>query len=266
LQAQIVDHNSYTSQAAVSTHASLELTADFGSRTLSGFVTHTVEVQADTTEYILDSRELTIHSAVLLLCGAPGPAPAAADGTPRLFTVGASDPANGAPVVVSIPEAFQAAGSKFKVRIGYTTAAGDACTAAQWLPAEQTAGKKHPYLFTQCQAIHARSLFPCNDTCSAKFTYDATVTVPAPLLALMSAVPTGNRPCSLSGPDSHTTYCFHQKIPIPAYLVAIVAGDLEERAIGPRSSVWSEPSMVDAAAFEFAETEQYIQVRGSVGR
>jgi aminopeptidase N len=120
----------------------------------------------------------------------------------------------------------------------------------QWLSPSQTVGKVHPYLFTQCQAIHARSIVPCQDTPGVKITYSAHVSVPAPLRALMSAVPlpvqAGNR------------YSFEQKIAIPSYLIALAVGEIEGIKIGPRSTVWSEPAIVKAAAWEFAQTEEFI--------
>ena len=38
-------------------------------------------------------------------------------------------------------------------------------------------------------------------------------------------------------------------------MIAIAAGNLESRKIGPRSHVWSERAYVDKAAHDFAETE-----------
>ena len=51
---------------------------------------------------------------------------------------------------------------------------------------------------------------------------------------------------------------------MPAYLVALAVGHLESRLIGPRSNVWSEPEMVEAGAYEFAETEDFIQAAEAV--
>lgn len=49
------------------------------------------------------------------------------------------------------------------------------------------------------------------------------------------------------------THSFSQPVPMPSYLIAIVVGDLASRQIGPRSHVWSEPELVEKAAYEFAE-------------
>jgi len=41
-------------------------------------------------------------------------------------------------------------------------------------------------------------------------------------------------------------------------LVTLAVGRLVSRDIGPRSKVWSEESQIEAAAYEFAETEKYL--------
>jgi leukotriene-A4 hydrolase len=66
------------------------------------------------------------------------------------------------------------------IEIFYSTSKAN-CTALQWLPKEQTADRQYPYMFSQCQAIHARSLYPCQDTPGVKSTYTARVTCPKPL-------------------------------------------------------------------------------------
>jgi len=111
-----------------------------------------------------------------------------------------------------------------------------------------------PFLAAR-QAIHARSFFPCQDTPGVKATYTAAVTVPDGLRALMSAIPLDD---GVPRDGGLRTYRFEQKVPIPSYLVALAVGALESRDIGPRSRVWSEPSMVDAGAHEFAETEAFL--------
>lgn len=143
-------------------------------------------------------------------------------------------------------------GTKTKVTIEYATTQD--CTACQWLEPSQTVGKKHPYLFTQCQAIHARSLLPCQDSPSIKLTYSANIT--APLRAVMSAVPAGEYKHAAG---DKTTFKFEQKQRIPSYLIALAVGNLEEREIGPRSSVWTEPEVMEAAAWEFVDTENFIR-------
>ena len=124
--------------------------------------------------------------------------------------------------------------------------------ALQWLNASQTAGGSEPFLFSQCQAIHARSIFPCQDSPSVRFTYSADVEVPQELVTVMAAelleVQEGK----------WTTFRFKMPQPVPSYLFALAVGNLAFRELGPRTGVYAEPETLEAAAWEFAENETKI--------
>ncbi|CAG7721754.1 unnamed protein product [Allacma fusca] len=93
---------------------------------------------------------------------------------------------------------------------------------------EQTHGKEHPYLFSQCQAIHARCLLPCQDTPLMKTTYTAEVSTSRELTVLMSALQVGEpKP---SADPLYLTHESNQNIAIPSYLIAIVAGNIQIRS------------------------------------
>ncbi|MCJ1405279.1 hypothetical protein MMC11_008506 [Xylographa trunciseda] len=134
------------------------------------------------------------------------------------------------------------------------------CTALQWLTPAQTSNKKHPYMFSQCQAIHARSVFPCQDTPDVKSTFEFNLRSPLPVIA--SGLSTGAkdfRP-GKNGLPGTLLYTFKQDVPIPSYLFAVASGDIATASIGPRSCVATGPEELSDAKWELeADTELFIQ-------
>lgn len=219
----------------------LQLTVDFSNHVLKGSATLDFDKKNATAKsLVLDTRDLNIKKVSCKITG-----------TVLEFSVEKPVSSLGSKFEIQLPAKVA---DRFGVVIEYETS--PQCTALQWLKPEQTAGGKHPYLFSQCQAIHARSLLPCQDTPSVKTPYTAKITCGSALTALMSAIPEGSEPHSEE--TESKVHSFKQPVPIPSYLIAIVVGALESRKIGPRSKVWSEKEMVDAAAYEFAETEKMI--------
>lgn len=158
----------------------------------------------------------------------------------------------GIPLIIDLSQDLNR-GDKFKIKIHYETT--EDSEAVQWLTPEMTLGKKYPFMFTQCEAILCRTLLPCQDSPAVKVLVTAALTVKKPLTALYAGIK-AKQP--VESVDS-ITYFYKIKTRIPTYLIAIAAGELERREIGPRTSVWAEKNIVDASAYEFKETESFIQ-------
>lgn len=220
-------------------HVALDLTVSFPVHTLKGTVTLTVERQpgaADDTPLILDSRDLKVASVR-----------SSSDGqnfADAKWEAGPADKLLGTPITIHLsPGANQ-------VRIEYETSPG--ATALQWLTPEQTAGKRAPYLYTQGQSIHTRSWIPLQDSPGVRVTYTARIHTPKNVMAIMSARNQQAR-------SSTGEYEFHMPQPIPPYLIALAVGDLEYKAIGPRTGVYAEPSIAASAAKEFEDLESMMK-------
>jgi leukotriene A-4 hydrolase/aminopeptidase len=182
----------------------------------------------------LDTKGLEIHTVQV-----PGHGPIP-------WELGETDAILGQRLRLEVP-----AGTE-EVAISYRTGAD--AMALQWLDPEQTEGKVAPYLFSQCQQIHARTMVPCQDTPIARIAYWAEVTVPEGLTAVMSAGPTGDEALG----NGRHAFRFAMPQPIPSYLLALAVGRLEARDLSPRARVWAEPETVAAAAWEFAGVEDMI--------
>src|SRR5687767_11700247 len=229
------DYHSFANPSAVRvTHVDLDWDVLFDQKILKGSATLTVERSSRTEPLILDTRDLKIEKVET----SAGTAYSA--GT---FTVGASDKILGSSLTIPLP-----AGAN-RVRIHYSTS--PCASGLQWLGPAQTAGKKDPFMFTQSQAIHARSWIPLQDTPSVRVTYNARVRTPRNLLAVMSAEN-----------DAHTPrdgdYSFRMRQPIPSYLIALAVGDLRFRSLGRRTGVYAEPQVIARAARELSDTERMV--------
>ena len=227
----------------VTRHIDLDLTVDFSAEQLHGSaILHMNRIDPNATEVVLDTRGLHISEVTV----------AVADGSmvPAEFGLGEYDAIEGTPVTISLPADFSP-DSEFRMKIDYRTSPD--ASALQWLPPELTAGGKHPFMFTQSQAIHARSWIPLQDTPAVRITYSAVIHTPRELLAVMSA---NNDPLTPRSGE----YRFDMPQPIPSYLVALAVGNIFFIPLGEQTGVYTEPEVLDAAAFEFSGTQDMLDI------
>ena len=226
----------------VTTHLALDLDVDFDREQLRGTATlHMQQLDDSATTIVLDTRDITVGGVQV---SRPGREALASD-----FSIAEAHPVMGSALSISLPDEL-AAGSELLVTISYHTSPG--ASALQWLPPELTSGGEHPFLFSQSQAIHARSWVPLQDTPSVRIAYEAVIRTPPELLAVMSA---NNDPDAVRDGE----YAFEMPQPIPVYLLAIAVGDIYFAPIGTDTGVYAEQDILEAAAFEFADTQAMLE-------
>ncbi len=226
------DYHSFSNpEQVVIQHIALDLTVDFDKKVLTGTAELTFEKKDEAAKLlILDTRDLTIHGVT-------------SDQQVLEHSLRSSDSFLGSALEITLPEQGN------KLTVAYTTSPD--ASGLQWLNPQQTAGGKQPFLFSQAQAIHARSFIPLQDSPQVRVTYSATLRTPIDLLAVMSA---SNDPqMKVDG-----VYEFTMPQPVPSYLIALAVGDLRFKAMGERTGVYAEPSMLEAAAAEFEDTESML--------
>jgi leukotriene-A4 hydrolase len=229
-------HSLGNPELALPTHVSLDLALDFERQIVAGSATLDVAYPAGLAEarhLDLDTRALTVESV-------------SAGGRPLAFKLEPAVPNLGQRLRITLPAPPPA-----KVAIRYRTS--PEATALQWLGPRQTTSGRMPFLFTQSQAIHARSWIPIADSPGVRVTYDAVIHAPKGMQVVMSAEH-----------GKHDTaagvFRFHMPHAIPPYLIALAAGELEFRPLSDRTGVYAEPAVVERAAREFADVEKMVQV------
>ncbi len=223
-------HTNADPNKAVVTHLNWDANVDFDTKKISATATWDIKTSEGANEIIFDTYGLKIQNV-------------AVDGQPAEYSLGEFDEHLGKALTINLTEGAR------QVSITYET--GDSARALQWLDAEQTAGKKLPFMFTQSQAILARTWVPTQDSPGIRFTYDAKVQVPNTMIALMSAENPQEK-------NESGSYTFKMPQPIPSYLLALAVGDVEYEALSGRTGVYAEASLLDTSAYEFADLEKMV--------
>ncbi|PNY23096.1 Leukotriene A-4 hydrolase [Tolypocladium capitatum] len=223
-------------------HTTVNFKLDFEEKCLKGSVLLRLESQTEneSKEVILDTRFVDVSSVSV-------------NAKESKWELKPHSAPFGAPLHISLPDGASI-GKVVDVVIELQTT--DECTALQWLTPAQTSNNKYPYMFSQCQAINARSIFPCQDTPDVKSTFTFKLTSKLPVVA--SGVPVGDHTAT---PGVEKLYEFEQKIPIPSYLFAVSSGDIITAPIGPRSVVATGPNELEDCKWELErDMEKFMNI------
>ena len=210
----MMDPLSYSNaDEVIVTHLEWDAEVDFERQVIQATATYTVKsLKPSVSRVCLDTSKLVIQSVVHH------------DGNPLRHTL---HPVNNEKVNL---------GQKLEIQLpvpphspqqfSITYQVTNQSSAVLWRPFEiPEVGIQFPYLVTQCQAIHARSLVPCQDQPGVRFTYRANVTVPVRTTCVMSALPCiGGTSELIARNNEQKIIHFEQPVAISSNLLAMAVG------------------------------------------
>ncbi len=211
-------------------HLDLDIAVDMAKKQIAGTALWQINNKTKAGELVLDTYDLSIDTVTV-------------DGKAVVFRLDPRIQFLGSALHIPIQPASRL------VKVTYKT--GTEARALQWLSPDQTHDKAQPFLYTQSESIYARSWIPCADGPGIRFTYNARVTVPTGLMALMSAE-------NHSEKNDSGIYHFRMNTPIPAYLMALAVGDVTFKSIDERTGVYAEPGMIERARWEFENVGKMV--------
>jgi leukotriene-A4 hydrolase len=246
------DYSSFANaEEVISTDIKLDWNLDFENNRIWGSVDHVVKVLVDgAATVVFDSRDIILLGDILV------------NNVKATWTIGEPHPVLGTKITIDIQTELRKKDTLLSVHIPYRVHPN--ASAVQWLDPAATKGGKHPYLFTQCQAIHARSLLPCMDSPGLKTPYSAKVTAPKWCTVLMSALAANYITENAAENPNVNVFHWTQPVPTSPYLIALAAGNLASKDVSPRVRIWAEPEVVEAAHAEFIETEDFVQAAEAI--
>ncbi|MEI4548210.1 M1 family metallopeptidase [Pseudoalteromonas spongiae] len=226
----------------LSTHIHLDLEIDFDNKQLQGFAEHTLDwQQKNANQLVLDTRDLEIDKVLYK--------DNAGKWRQASWQLAKDDGVRGSKLTINFANQAE------KVRVYYNSL--PQASGLQWLTPEQTATKTQPFMYSQSQAIHARSWIPVQDTPAMRVTYTARIQTPKDVRAVMSA---DNTDAFIKDGD----YQFTMPQAIPPYLIAIGAGNLEYKEMSHQTAIFAEPTILDASVAEFNDTQTMIEKTNAI--
>ena len=226
-------HSCAKIEEAVTKHLDLDLVVDFENKIIEGVADYIIVNKTGTDHIFFDTKNLDIKAVKV-------------DGQANAnYELGEDKGFLGQRLKVFIQP------SSKRVSISYKTSPG--AQALQWIDARKTAGQKHPFLYTQSQAILARTWIPCQDGPGVRISYNAKVKVPQDLMAVMSA-------SNVTSTNENGVYFFEMKQAVPSYLLALAVGHLEFAEVGFRTGIYAEPELLSDAKYEFEDMEKMLDI------
>ena len=261
LKANPEDVNTYSNfQEIIQTLVDLDVSIDFDNKSMYGTVKTTYKILNQSLENII----LDLHGPEISSINLINQEEEKINLDYYIYDKNIDKNALGTPLVINISslknkdeKEYENIFNNKEITISIDFKTNENCNGIQYLTKEQTRTKSYPFMFTQCEAILCRTLFPIQDTPSVKSKYKVKTSISSPLTFLFGGILKSHYYDSLTKKKINH---FEQEIPIPSYLVAFVAGELEYAKISKRCGVWTEKGLASIAAKEFVDAEKYIEI------